>query len=378
MPRKSIRALVLFFVATGVFADDEARSMEIKSTLSGGPACNEREGSILGAPSKQTAVWEEGERQGLLEVKPVHIPPTDAGDCNRYGWPIATMTGDTIVVMRRRIPGHNPEGAGKPNLAMSYGIVLRSEDGGKTWSKPYDLRDCMKPEDRERGGIVPLSHRAKFDQGNKSKEGYKAHFHSIGTLRDGAVVAINNHGVFRSDDAGRTWRHFSTALREEGLAGPAVRPGARIIKVGSDEVVIGFDALGEPRVGDVVARLAEQFWDGFDRQSIAVVVGAVATPFARGALRAVVVRPERGLVHAGDHGGAAGGADRIGDDSVGQADALLGQPINMRRLDGRLAVTPDVGRSVFDDDPRHVWPSGGGFLVRCPCNESRKRHVHAQ
>jgi hypothetical protein len=48
---------------------------------------------------------------------------------------------------------------------------------------------------------------------NKSKEGYKIHLHSIGTIRDGAVVAINKHGVFRSDDAERTWRHFSTALR---------------------------------------------------------------------------------------------------------------------------------------------------------------------
>ena len=92
---------------------------------------------------------------------------------------------------------------------------LRSTDGGKTWSEPYDLRDCMKPEDRNRGGIVPLSHRYKFDGKNESMEGYKIHLHAIGTTRDGAVVAMNNHGVFRSEDQGKTWKHFSKALRED-------------------------------------------------------------------------------------------------------------------------------------------------------------------
>ena len=166
---------------------------------------------------------------GLIEIAPVHLPPADAGDCNHYGWPIATMTGEAIVVMHRRIPGHKAAGAGKPDPSMSYGIVLRSEDGGKAWSTPYDLRDCMKPEDRTRGGIVPLSHRAKFDKGNKSPLGYKVHLHAIGTTRDGAVVAINNHGVFRSDDAGQTWRHFSTALREDTFPHEIINLGPRLL-----------------------------------------------------------------------------------------------------------------------------------------------------
>ncbi|HUT95306.1 MAG TPA: sialidase family protein [Thermoguttaceae bacterium] len=171
----------------------------------------------------------EAERRGLLEIAPVHLPPPDAGDCNHYGWPIATMTGDTLVVMHRRIPGHKAVGAGKPDASMSYGIVLGSEDGGRTWSEPYDLRDCMKPEDRSRGGLVPLSHRAKFDQGNKSKKGYKVHLHAIGTARDGGVVAINNHGVFRSDDTGRTWKHFSAALRDDTFPHEIINVGPRIV-----------------------------------------------------------------------------------------------------------------------------------------------------
>lgn len=174
-------------------------------------------------------VLERALSAGLIEIAPVHLPPPDAGACNHYGWPIAAMVGESIVVMHRRIPGHKADGAGGPDPTMSYGVVVRSEDGGETWSAPYDLRDCMKSEDRERGGLVPLSHRAKFDKGNRSKEGYKVHLHAIGTTRDGAVVAINNHGVFRSDDAGATWKHFSTALRNDTFPHEIVNIGPRLI-----------------------------------------------------------------------------------------------------------------------------------------------------
>jgi len=166
---------------------------------------------------------------GLLEIASVNLPTTASGDCNHLGWPIATIVDDVIVVMHRQIPGHNPSGAGKPNPSMSYGIVLRSTDGGESWSEPYDLRDCMLPEDRVRGGIVPLSHRAKFDKSNKSPLGYKVHLHSIGTTQDNGIVAINNHGVFRSDDAGRSWKHFSTALREDTFNHQIVNLGPRVI-----------------------------------------------------------------------------------------------------------------------------------------------------
>jgi hypothetical protein len=87
----------------------------------------------------------------------------------------------------------------------------------------------MRPQDRHRGGLVPLSHRAKFDKDNPSTAGYKVHLHSIGTSSDGEVVAINNHGVFRSQDAGRTWKHFSTALRDDNFPHEIVNLGPRIL-----------------------------------------------------------------------------------------------------------------------------------------------------
>jgi hypothetical protein len=185
--------------------------------------------TISGIPEEHLDRLSKGYARGLIELASVHLPSPDAGDCNHYGWPIATMTGDTLVVMHRRIPGHRAAGAGEPEPSMSYGIVLRSRDGGQTWSAPYDLRDSMRPENRERGGLVPLSHRAKFDHGNKSTEGYKVHLHSISTLRDGAVIAINNHGVFRSDDAGESWTHLSTALRDDTFLHPIVNLGPNLI-----------------------------------------------------------------------------------------------------------------------------------------------------
>jgi hypothetical protein len=184
---------------------------------------------LLGASEQQLARFAKGRRQGLIEIAPVHLPVNPPGDCNHYGWPVATMVGDTIIVMHRRIPGHRRDGAGAANDRMSYGIVLRSEDGGRTWSEPYDLRMCMKPQDRYRGGIVPLSHRYKFAPDNSSRQGYPIHLYAIATTRDGAVVAINNHGVFRSEDQGRTWRHFSKALREDTFGREIFSIGPRLI-----------------------------------------------------------------------------------------------------------------------------------------------------
>lgn len=195
---------------------------------------------LLAPTDEQQALLDAAEAAGVLEIAPVNLPVDPPGDCNHFGWPIATMAGDAIVVMHRRIPGHNPKGSGGPHEKMSYGIVLRSDDAGQTWSQPYDLRNAMSPEDRLRGGIVPLSHRFKFEKGNKSTEGYKIHLHAIGTTRDGSVVAINNHGVFRSDDQGRTWSHFSGALRDDSFPHPIVNIGPKVI----DHPQLGLTVFG--------------------------------------------------------------------------------------------------------------------------------------
>ncbi len=191
-------------------------------------AADESASRMLALTPEAASRLDKAQRAGVIEIAPVHLPGPDAGPCDHFGWPIATMSGDTLVVIHRRIPGHDHREGDKPDSSLAYGIVLRSEDGGKTWSKPYDLRDCMKPEDRDRGGFVPLLQRAKWDTGNPDKRGYKVVMHAIGTTRDGAVVSVNPHGVFRSEDQGRTWKHFPAALREDTLAHKGLNPGPGI------------------------------------------------------------------------------------------------------------------------------------------------------
>ena len=99
-----IKWMLLTFVGVGLFAPrlDAADTTNLTQTLSG--FTDEFSGQLAAASQK-----------GLLEIAPVHLPIDPPGDCNHYGWPIATLAGDTMIVMHRRIPGHNPRGAGEPD-----------------------------------------------------------------------------------------------------------------------------------------------------------------------------------------------------------------------------------------------------------------------
>ena len=99
------------------------------------PAPADLAAKLLGVDAAQQAVWTRAAKAGVLEVSPVHLPVNAPGDCNHYGWPVATLAGDALIVMHRRIPGHRAKGAAGPHPKMSYGVVLRSTDGGKTWSR---------------------------------------------------------------------------------------------------------------------------------------------------------------------------------------------------------------------------------------------------
>ena len=161
---------------------------------------------------------------------PVVLPVDPPGDNDFYGWPDGTRVDDTIIVVYRRLPGHNRRLSGQADEHTSYSMVVRSTDNGRSWSQPFDLREAMDPADRVRGGIIPLSHRYKFGLKKPiSNLGYKLHLSAIGTTRDGGAVVIGSHGVFRSDDKGRTWTHFREAFREDRHEGPMVFVGPRII-----------------------------------------------------------------------------------------------------------------------------------------------------
>ena len=54
---------------------------------------------LLGVARAQRELWARGKKKGLIEVAPVHLPQNPPGDCNHYGWPVATMTGSMPFMM---------------------------------------------------------------------------------------------------------------------------------------------------------------------------------------------------------------------------------------------------------------------------------------
>ncbi len=200
-----------------------------KQQLQASAGTDKFEQALLATTPEQSARLAVAKQAGVLEIAPVHLPTNPKGDNNHFGWPVATMLDDTIIVVHRSMPGHNRNLSGKADENTTYSTIIRSSDGGQTWSEPYDVRDCMKVEDRNRGGAVPLSHRYKFDPANESPLGYKLHLNAIGITRDGGVILVSDHGVFRSEDKGQTWRHLRLAFREDRHDGPFVYVGPRII-----------------------------------------------------------------------------------------------------------------------------------------------------
>ena len=146
---------------------------------------------------------------GLVELAPVVLPEGDNLKTHNdfFGWPVATMSGKTIIVVFYRLPFH--WGGNEPRDEFStYTMMTRSTDGGKSWSIPVDLKSFIKKE----------TVGCRLDFGN-----------SIGTTRDGAVVVVTNYGVFRSEDEGENWEHITGAFGEEQLSGPPANNGPCLI-----------------------------------------------------------------------------------------------------------------------------------------------------
>ena len=206
-----------------------SKSQEARRRLQALSQTDEFEQALLAASPGQLNTLQKAKQTGLLELAAVNLPTDPKGDNDHLGWPVATMIDDTMIVVHRTMPGHNPRVAGPADEDTTYATILRSTDGGKTWSKPYDIRDCMTEADRKRGGSVPLCHRFKFDPANRSPLGCKLHLNAIGPMRDGAVIVVTDHGVFRSEDKGLTWEHLRLAFREDRHEGPFAYVGPRII-----------------------------------------------------------------------------------------------------------------------------------------------------
>jgi len=102
---------------------------------------------------------------------------------HNFGWPVASMTGSTIIVstQRRLIPGQPDDNSGKGQL------LITSRDAGKNWLKPVEVQN-----------LQPYGYRV----GSLS---------CIGTF-EGKVIQKGN-GTMISDNQGTNWSPFPRAFK---------------------------------------------------------------------------------------------------------------------------------------------------------------------
>ena len=86
---------------------------------------------LFPATVEQYALLNEGRERGLIELAPVVLPERPLGDNNHMGWPVGTMTGDTLVVIHRRMPGHDARGPRMPIQRFQWRSVrsIKGEPG---------------------------------------------------------------------------------------------------------------------------------------------------------------------------------------------------------------------------------------------------------
>lgn len=138
----------------------------------------------------------------VMELAPVVVPYGEGlhGSNWFFGWPVAAGDGDVIVVVFQRSPYHyrGSNAYRDPDKFTSTAVMVRSEDGGQSWSDQVDLRQFATTK----ASVVPGGMRA------------------LKLLHDGRLVYIGDIGVLISDDLGKSWTHhpdaFQTA-RPEGL-----------------------------------------------------------------------------------------------------------------------------------------------------------------
>ncbi len=144
---------------------------------------------------------------GMVEVLPVVLPTPDkvVGPNDYFMWPIATQVDDTLVVLYARTACHWGPDSSTNDGNGGIRMVVRSADGGATWSEPVDLLESGRWEDSPFGG---------FGAG-------------LG-VHQGTVYAALNQGVYCSKDKGASWRLVAEKPRFDDVPTPLWAPGMRI------------------------------------------------------------------------------------------------------------------------------------------------------
>ena len=149
------------------------------------------------------------ESAGLVTIRPVALPTGKflAGENKHLGWPVGIKVGDTLLCAYHRTRHHHGTGP-QHDDDSSAAMVVRSTDGGDTWSDPVDLR-----------------------QFGQSEAEMVINFGVCLGEQDGQVFLANKYGVYRSADEGVSWELLPGAMTQ-GKTGHAYRDnvGPRMVQ----------------------------------------------------------------------------------------------------------------------------------------------------
>lgn len=130
------------------------------------------------------------EAQALLVIRPVALPEGRflAGENRHLGWPVGIEIGGTLLCAYHQTLHHHGKGP-QQDEQSSDAVVVRSTDGGVTWSDPLDLRSV-----------------------GYSEQPMAINFGIVLGKSGGTVILANKYGVYRTHDEGVTWEWLPEAM----------------------------------------------------------------------------------------------------------------------------------------------------------------------
>jgi len=139
------------------------------------------------------------EAKGVMTVRPVALPVGShlKGSNHHLGWPVGIKIGKTLLCAYHQSLRHHGEGP-RQDASSSDAVIVRSTDGGRTWSDPVDIRTFGVTKDPmsvwEMNSFAVLNHK---------------------------VFLATTYGLYVSDNEGRSWELIPGALTRKQTGTPS-------------------------------------------------------------------------------------------------------------------------------------------------------------
>ena len=129
------------------------------------------------------------EDRGIVTIRPVALPEGTylIGENSHLGWPVGIKVGNILLCVYHQELCHH--GGQRYDAGSSDAVIVRSEDNGRTWSDPIDIRSFGVNDE-------PMSIRE---------------MNSLAVM-NGKVFLASTYGVYVSRDEGLTWELMPGAL----------------------------------------------------------------------------------------------------------------------------------------------------------------------